>query len=146
MDLLKFFPYRVTQLADAVSRAVAPVYTRRFGLSRDEWRILVALAEEQQIKTLDLIAHTTLDKMQVSRALARMESAGLIERIADPEDARARIVRPTDAARKLYKKIVPMVQAREAFLLESLTPDERRVLFDAMDKVMERARQLERHG
>ena len=146
MNLLKFFPYRVARLADAVSRAVAPVYAERFGLSRDEWRVLAALAEENQMKTTDLIAHTTLDKMQVSRALARMESAALIERAPDPEDGRARIVRPTGAARKLYQKIVPMVQAREAFLLEALTPQEREVLLGAMDKVMERALQLERQG
>jgi len=78
--------------------------------------------------------------------LARMESAALIERAPDPEDGRARIVRPTGAARKLYQKIVPMVQAREAFLLEALTPQEREVLLGAMDKVMERALQLERQG
>lgn len=146
MNLLKFFPYRIARLADAVSRAVAPVYTERFGLSRDEWRILVALAEERKMKTVDLIAHTTLDKMQVSRALVRMESAALIERVADPEDARAHIIRPTSAARTLYRKIVPMVQAREAFLLEALSKEERRVLFNAIDKVMERAQQLERQG
>lgn len=146
MDLLKFLPYRAARLADAVSRAVAPVYSERFGLSRDEWRVLVAVAGDDQMKTTDLIAHTTLDKMQVSRALARMESAALIERIPDPEDGRARIVRPTEAARKLYKKIVPMVQAREAFLLDAITAQEREVLFSAIDRIIERALQLERQG
>lgn len=146
MNLQNFFPYRVAKLAEVVSRAVAPVYAQRFGLSRDEWRILAALAEEDAMRTIDLIAHTTLDKMQVSRALARMETMALIEREQDPEDARARIVRPTGAARKLYNKIVPMVQAREAFLLDALTPEERRVLLDAMNKVLERARQLEQQG
>lgn len=146
MDLQRFFPYRIARLAEAVSRAIAPVYAERFGLSRDEWRILAALAEVDSIRTVDLIAHTTLDKMQVSRALARMESAALVERVPDPDDARARIVRPTRDARKLYRKIVPMVEAREAFLLDVLAPHERQMLLDAMDRVMARAQQLERQG
>lgn len=146
MDLDRFVPYRLARLADAVSRAIAPVYAQRFGLSRDEWRVLAALAERKAVKTADLIAQTTLDKMQASRALARMESAGLIERSPDPDDARARIVRSTAAARALYRKIAPMALAREAYLLEVLSPDERRLLDATLDTLFERARQLEQRG
>ncbi len=146
MDLDRFFPYRLARLADAVSRAITPVYSQRFGLSRDEWRVLAALAERKAVRTADLIAQTTLDKMQVSRALARMESAGLIERESDPGDARARIVRSTAAARALYRKIVPMAQARENYLLEALSADERALLDATLDTLLEQARQLEQQG
>ncbi|QNB06844.1 MarR family transcriptional regulator [Herbaspirillum frisingense] len=139
MKLQAFFPYQLAQLAEAVSRSVASVYADRFGLSRDEWRILAALAEQGQMQASDLVPHTSLDKMQVSRALGRMETAGLILREPSPEDARARIVKPTAQARRLYRKIVPMVEEREAYLLQALSTSEREVLLRAMQSIRARA-------
>ncbi|MFJ3055456.1 MarR family winged helix-turn-helix transcriptional regulator [Herbaspirillum sp. NPDC087042] len=143
MKLQAFFPYQLAQLAEAVSRSVATVYADRFGLSRDEWRILAALAEEGQMKATDLVPHTSLDKMQVSRALAKLEEAGLILREPSADDARARIVKPTAQLRRLYKKIVPMVEEREAYLLAALSKAEREVLVTAMEKIRQRASQDE---
>jgi DNA-binding MarR family transcriptional regulator len=55
-------------------------------------------------------------------------------------------VRLLPAGRALYRKIEPMVQAREAYLLSALDPTEREVLDRALDKVLERATQLRRQG
>jgi len=140
MDLQRFFPYRLAVLADAVSRAVAGVYDRRFDLGRDEWRVIAALAEGP-MRTGDVIVHTTLDKMQVSRAVARLEAAALVTREPD-DDRRARVLRLTSAGRTLYRRIAPLALAREAFLLDALDADERRVLERAIDKLQQRARLL----
>mgnify|MGYP003353984026 CR=1 FL=1 len=43
-------------------------------------------------------------------------------------------------------KIVPMVLARQDYLFEGLQPEERDALERAMDRVLERARQLARQG
>ena len=145
MDLQRFFPYRLAVLADAVSRAIADVYEQRFDLGRDEWRVLAALVTGP-MKTGDVIAHTTLDKMQVSRAVARLEGHGLIERELHADDRRARVLRLTPAGRALFRRIAPLALAREAFLLEALDADERRVLDRAIDKLRERARLLEQAG
>jgi DNA-binding MarR family transcriptional regulator len=142
MDLPQFFPYRLAVLADAVSRALAQVYQDRFGLTRDEWRVLAALMDGSTLKTSRVIEHTTLEKMQVSRAVARLERDGLLERRPDPDDGRGWLLRLTPSGRSLVRKVVPVVQAREAFLLEALGPEERSVLDHAMAKVLERARLL----
>jgi DNA-binding MarR family transcriptional regulator len=146
LDLRDFLPYRLAVLSEAVSRSIAELYTRRFELSRDEWRVLAALAGSGTMKTRDAALYTTLDKMQVSRAVAALEKRGLITREADPEDRRNRILSLTAAGRALLRKLMPMVQAREAFLLEALTADERAMLDAAADKLLARARQLQRQG
>lgn len=145
MDLQQFFPYRLAVLAEAVSRAIADVYGERFDLTRDEWRVLAALAGGP-MKTGDVIAHTTLDKMQVSRAVIRLEAHGLVEREQVAGDRRARVLRLTPAGRALFRRIAPLARAREAFLLEALDADERRVLDRAIDKLRERARLLAQTG
>jgi DNA-binding MarR family transcriptional regulator len=84
--------------------------------------------------------------MQVSRATARMESAGLLARLPDPEDGRGWLLRLKPAGRALYNKVVPMVQAREEFLLDALDASEREILTRALDKLRERAELLGRQG
>lgn len=146
MELQQFFPYRMAVLSEAVSQCVAQVYRERFGLTRDEWRVIAALAGAGWLKTARVIETTTLEKMPVSRAVARLERDGLVERKPDPDDGRGFLLRLAPAGRALHAKVVPMVQAREAFLLEALDADERRVLDGALDKLRERALQLARHG
>jgi DNA-binding MarR family transcriptional regulator len=146
MELTRFFPYRLAVLSEQVSRCMAQVYDERFDLGRDEWRVLAALYEQPTLKTTDVIATTTLDKMQASRAVARLEAAGLISRTADGSDRRHRVLRLLPAGRALVKKIIPLVQAREAFLLEGLDAQEREVLDRVLTTLTERARQLVQQG
>ena len=50
------------------------------------------------------------------------------------------------AGQALYCKIAPMVQAREAYLFEGLSSDDKALLRRTLDHVLERARQLARRG
>lgn|SRR5512146_226913 len=142
MQLESFFPYRLAVAADAVSRSIAQVYGERFDLGRDEWRVLAALADAAMLRTSAVIERTTLDKVAVSRALARLEGRGLVERRTDPEDGRGYLIRLRTAGRALLGKLTPMVREREAFLLAGLDEAERRALDAALGKVLERANQL----
>ena len=76
MDLNSFFPWRLARLAEAVSQAIGQVYGERFELSRDEWRIVAALAGAGEVRTAHVLDSSALDKMRVSRALARLRFLG----------------------------------------------------------------------
>lgn len=146
MNLHQFFPYRLAVLAETVSRAIAQVYAERFDLTRDEWRVLVALAERGTMKTVELVAHTMLDKMPVSRAVARLEANGLVVREQDPGDRRNHVLRLPAAGRALVRKIERMVRARAEFLLDALDPVQRTAFDSICDKLLVRARQLVERG
>jgi DNA-binding MarR family transcriptional regulator len=146
MDLDTFLPYRLAVLSEQVSQCIAHVYRERFGLSRDEWRVLASLAEAGTVKTSQVMEATTLEKMQVSRAVSRLQHHGYLERVPDPEDGRGWLIRLKPSGRALFKKIAPMVQAREAFLLEALAPEEQAALRRAIDRLGEQARRLSRQG
>jgi DNA-binding MarR family transcriptional regulator len=146
MDLQSFLPYRLAVLSEQVSQCVALVYRERFGLSRDEWRVLASLADRGTARTAEVIEATALEKMPISRALTALQEKGLLERVPDPDDGRAWLNRPTASGRALFQKIAPMVQAREAFLLEALSSEEREVLGRALDRLGEQARRLSVQG
>lgn len=146
MDLTTFFPHQLSTLSEAVGRAVSQVYADRFGLTREEWRILAVLSEPREMKTREALDRSALDKMQVSRAVARLETRGLIEREDDPADRRNKILRLTRTGRDLVRKVEPLVLAREAYLLEALPEADRAALARAFAIVRGRAEDLARRG
>ncbi len=145
-ELTRFFPYRLAVLADRVSNAVAQVYADRFDLSRAEWRILAALGANGEMAASEVGPYSTLDKMQVSRAVARHDAAGLIARNEDANDRRSKPLSLTAAGVALLTKVTPLVTAREAYLLETLSHEERKALDRAMEIILSRADALVRRG
>ncbi len=142
MKLQAFLPYRLAVLSEVVSRSVSAVYSTRYQLSRDEWRVLAALGDGGPMKSTAAALYATLDKMQVSRACARLEARGLIARREDREDRRNKILLLTAAGEALLAELVPIVQAREAYLLQALEGAEIQELERIIDKLMARAREL----
>jgi DNA-binding MarR family transcriptional regulator len=135
LDLQQYFPYRLARLAEQVSIAVAEVYGQRFSLSRQEWRILAVLGTRDVLRTKEIGRLTTLDKMNVSRAMQSLEARGLVRRTRDPQDGRERIVELSSAGCALYREIVPYALAREASLLAVLTREEVATLDAVMRKL-----------
>jgi DNA-binding MarR family transcriptional regulator len=142
LDLDRFLPYRLSVLQLAVSRALARIYARRFDLSRHEWRALAVLAREAPLTAGEVAARTSMDKVQVSRAIAKLIASGRVCRATDPADRRRAPLRPTAKGRALYRRIVPLVKAREAELTSVLTPAEARALDRIVAKLQRRARDL----
>ena len=142
LDLDRFLPYRLSVLQLAVSRSLARIYGARFDLSRHEWRVLAVLAQAPPLTAVEVTARTSMDKVQVSRAVAKLIAAGRIRRTSDPQDRRRGYLRPTPAGRALYRRIVPLVKARERQLTSVLTPAEARTLDRILDKLHRRARGL----
>ncbi len=145
-ELTRFFPYRLAVLAERVSLAVSGLYADRFDLTRPEWRVLAALGANRTMAAKDIAPHSTLDKMQVSRAVARLEERGLVRRDEDPSDRRAKILSLTPAGRALHQKIVPLVRAREDYLLGDLDEAERALFERFMTSVLARADGLVERG
>lgn len=146
IDLNAFLPYQFSQLADVVSHSVATVYESRLGISRDDWRVLVAVNQARDMRATDIAQHTALDKMQVSRAIARLEKKGFLSRTADTDDKRQQILAVTPAGQAAYREVSPLMMARNDYLLQDLTPAEREVLQRSLDQVLNRAQQLVARG
>lgn len=139
LDMQRFYPYRLTVLAEAVSRMVSGVYRQRYDLSRQAWRVLVALANMPEATATDVADYSTLDKMQVSRAVAELEARNLVTRSEGAQDRRTKTLRLTTAGRQLFDALVPLVAERERQLMAVLDAEERAVLDRALAKLMARA-------
>ncbi|HXZ02204.1 MAG TPA: MarR family winged helix-turn-helix transcriptional regulator [Stellaceae bacterium] len=138
LDLEHFLPFRLSVLANRVTRRVARVYARRFQLSAPEWRTMAVLGRYGAMTANSVVERTAMDKVRVSRAVARLLARERVTRRTDPDDRRRAILDLTPEGRAVYAKVVPMVLAVESELLSPLGAEERALL----DQVL---RKLEQH-
>lgn len=134
-ELGKYLPFRLTVLSNRLTRRVARFYGDRFKLSAPEWRTMAVLGQQGAMSANAVIAQTTMDKVRVSRAVAKLLKANLITREADPQDRRRAILNLTMAGQEIYREIVPLVQEVESEIVAELTVPERAVLDNALAKI-----------
>lgn len=86
-------------------------------LSLVSYTLLGHLEESGGCRATDLAAHYALDKSTVSRQVAALERAGLVERRQDPEDHRVQVLDLTEAGRHLLAQVT---ESRRAAFRERL--------------------------
>ncbi|MFF9283334.1 MarR family winged helix-turn-helix transcriptional regulator [Streptomyces griseosporeus] len=74
-------------------------------LSLVSYTLLGHLEERGGCRATDLAAHYALDKSTVSRQVAALERAGLIERRVDAEDHRVQVLHLTEAGRRILAQV-----------------------------------------
>jgi DNA-binding MarR family transcriptional regulator len=126
--LRDFFPYRLAITSAAFSRLLVDVYHRRFGLGRDEWRLLYILANVEVETSLDLGRSTSLDKVQVSRAAERLITKGLIQRNTSDKDRRLWLYACTPDGRAMFNKVRSVVEERSEAVLGAMSAQDRKAL------------------
>lgn len=80
-------------------------------LSLVSYTLLSHLEERDGRRATDLAAHYALDKSTVSRQVAALERADLIERRLDPEDHRVQVLHLTAAGRRILAQVTENRQA-----------------------------------
>ena len=133
--LEEFLPYRLNQLAQRASSTLATVYSQRFDLSIPQWRVLATLHAEPGLTARDVGQRATLDKVTVSRALARLTERGLVDRRTCSRDGRASVLRLSTSGRRLFARIAPLALAWERELLAGLSGRECELLGELIAKL-----------
>jgi DNA-binding MarR family transcriptional regulator len=109
------------------------------GLGHGEWSLLGHLAlggPPHRDSPGKLASKEELSSGAMTNRLDRLEEAGLIRRLPDPNDRRALQVELTDAGHELWRKSVGVQAAKEAALAEALTPRELEQLNRLLRKVL----------
>jgi len=137
-----FFPYLVRMFYRDVSLSVRAVYAPAHGLTAAEWRTMAVLNEYEPLSAKQIVARSSMDKVNVSRAVAGLEKAGRLARHVDPTDRRRVLLRLTPRGRAVLRDVVPRVLEVERRLLEGFTDAERETLAGLMQRVRDNAAAL----
>lgn len=142
LDLESFLPYRLSVLTNTISGALSDAYSRRYGLSIPEWRVMAILGRFPGSSAGEVAERGAMDKVAVSRAVSRLLDAGRIRRRFAHADRRRSILELSDEGWRIYGKIMPTILSYESALLSGLSSGERRQLDRLLSQLMGKARQL----
>jgi DNA-binding MarR family transcriptional regulator len=142
LELEHFLPYRLSILSNRVSRAIAARYAKAFDLTIPEWRIIAVLGRRPGLSAKDIAEATEMDKVAVSRAVARLVAARRIVSEADAADGRRQLLWLSAQGEALHARIAPIALQTEQRLLETFDARERKQLDALIDRLLVAARTL----
>jgi DNA-binding MarR family transcriptional regulator len=140
--LEEFLPYRLSILSNRVSRAIAARYAKTFDLSIPEWRVIAVLGRKPGLTAKEIAEATEMDKVAVSRAVARLVKARRVRATADREDARRQLLTLTAQGEDVHARIAPIALASEQRLLSALDARERADLDVLLNRLLAAAKKL----
>ncbi|KGO99334.1 MarR family winged helix-turn-helix transcriptional regulator [Novilysobacter defluvii] len=135
LDLDHFLPYRLSVLSNRLSTAIARIYAERLDLGITEWRVMAVLGLHPGLSAGEVAQRTAMDKVAVSRAVARLVEAGRVERGMDPEDRRRSVLHLSPVGQQIYAEVAPLALEFEQRLFGHLGPREREALFALLDRL-----------
>jgi len=137
LDLEHFLPYRLSVLSNRVSGTIARIYTERFQLSITEWRVMAVLGRYPGLSANEVAQRTAMDKVAVSRAVARLLDAGRLDREIHGDDRRRSVLKLSEGGYRIYDEVAPLALEFERRLLDGIDDQERAVLFRLLDRLDE---------
>lgn len=135
LALDQFIPFRLAALAQKVTDSCAEMYSRQFGVTIAQWRVMAVLAEHETLHSKDVGEIASMDKSKVSRAVQQLEDRELLTRQKDPADNRASFLTLTDVGLELYFQIVPQVKQWEEEFMSGVDESEHGKVLEFIDKL-----------
>ena len=134
-NLSAFLPYRLAVLSERVSKRLSVEYQDLHGATVAEWRVLVHLLRCKAVSIREIHNCVNLDKPKVSRAVTRLEAAGLVQKVPDTEDARLVSISLTPDGHAALDDLLPRVLQIESSLLAAIDPQELASFLEVMEKI-----------
>ncbi len=135
LQLEHFLPYRLSIVSNTISQLIADDYQRRYDISMTEWRVMAVLARFEGLSAREVAERTAMDKVAVSRALARLVAAGRVNRGTHDGDKRRSVLSLTETGWTMHDEVAPMARARERDVLARLDAEEQAWLNRILDKL-----------
>ena len=117
-------------LSYLLARASYAVYkefdaeVKKAGLSSLEWRVLATLQGTETLSIGELAREVLAQQPTLTKLIQRMSKSGLVERLADADDARKTVVAATPAGRKVVAGLLAHAKAHEQALLGEFKGEE----------------------
>jgi DNA-binding MarR family transcriptional regulator len=112
---------------------------REHDLTPEEWGVMTTLRlgkDACRSSPGDLASDLELSSGAMTSRLDRLEQAGLVRRLPDPEDRRGVVVELTDKGREAWDLAANVQGRREAFFARTLTKPEQKQLNTLLRKLL----------
>jgi DNA-binding MarR family transcriptional regulator len=128
--------HAIFRLAKA-HRALAGQLLREVGLHTGQELLMMRLWESGPQRQTDLAAEFDTDSASMTRTVQRLERAGYVRRVPDPDDRRATRVEPTAASLVLRHQVERIWSRLEHLAVNEMTAEEQRAALGTLQRLEE---------
>ena len=140
--LEEFLPYKLAILSNLISRSIAAMYEERYKLSIPEWRVMAVLSRFPGSSAVQVAERTLMDKVAVSRAVAKLIANGRVDRRHAASDRRRSVLQLTAHGARIYGEVAPLALNFEKELLEGLDSHELATFGRLLEQLLVRTQSL----
>ncbi len=143
LQVQQFLTYRISRVYAKLNAQASHILGQKNGLSLAKWRIIALLAIAGETTPNAISRKAAIDKGLLSRKLRGLIDDGLVTSRRDESDHRQQLIALSEAGRTVFEDTLPSMRKRQAYLLNTLTDQEERVLFSALEKISAAAERRE---
>ena len=133
---METLPFEIGETAHALRKAFDRLAVG-LGVTRAQWKVLFKLTRTPGLRQVELADMLDLVPITLCRIVDRLEEAGLVERVRDPDDRRAWRLHVTAKAQPLIDKLQAVGTELVGHAFSGIDPQEieitRRVLAQARE-------------
>lgn len=134
----ELFLYRLGRLVSVAGAPVVRLCEGKYGITRREWRLIVALAAAGSLLSSELAQQVKLTRARTSKAVSDLVDKQLATRTPRPNDRRLVDIELTEAGRQIHQALLPEVIGINRTLLAGFSSKE----LDQLDSLMNRLQQV----
>ena len=137
---METLPFEISETAHALRKA----FDRRacgLGVTRAQWKVLFRVERKPGLRQIELADMLDIEAITLSRIVDRLEEAGLVKRVADPNDRRAWRLHITAKARPLIEKLHGLADEMIAEAFARIDPRDIEITRNVLGRVRENASQ-----
>jgi len=137
-----FLPYRLSILSNRISLGISEVYQKDHDLSITEWRVMAILGTYPHVTASEIVQHTALDKVAISRAVKKLVVKKYIQKQQDDEDKRRQTLVLSDEGKVIYDKIIPQALDYEYQFVNKLSSQD----FADLERILNKLFDVVKHN
>ena len=123
-DVQDFLPYLLNQAAETSSLEFQKLYKDRYGMLRNEWRVLFHLGIYGRMTASEIGTRARMHKTKISRAVQRLADRRYLVRQRNEADRRVEHLDLTPTGRKVYADLRSIARDYDEALVEGMSAAE----------------------
>lgn len=120
---------------ERIGRHYADTFLREKGVGRGQVPYLMELYHHDGVNQDYLAQKAAMDKSTAARAIQKLEAAGLVRRVQNPQDKRENLVYLTDAGREIHPYVKDLQSQWFAKITVDLEEEELHNLVQLLEKM-----------
>jgi DNA-binding MarR family transcriptional regulator len=141
MALDRSFTYRLHVLHKLTDMQTQRAYENELGMTLSDGRALSVIGAFGPLSVNDLAFKSNLNKGQASRAAQSLVEQRLVDKDASGADARGVVLSLNTKGKKLYERVMALVERRNLEILSALSGDEQKQLNSLIDRLLAKTQQ-----